>query len=316
MKSAYPRKATLIEVGPRDGFQFERETIPTELKAAVIESLAVCGFTMIQAVSFVHPRRVPQMADAEALLERLPPLPGVRLNGLVLNEQGLERALATRLDSVEISISASDTHSRRNTGMAREDALARGRRMLRRAKTAGRHVRAGVQCALGCVDEGPIPPTRVTEMLVRLADDGADLLVVADTTGMGSPVTLRRLLDQLQPAVAPIPLALHLHDTRGTGMVNLMTALEYGIHHFDTALGGMGGCPFISGAAGNVATEDVIHFLTAMGIATGVDGAGVAVCSRRLEAFLGRRLPARMLRVADSGVCSQAAGPDAGGDAP
>lgn len=300
MTSSSRRQATLIEVGPRDGFQFERRAIPTALKIAVIKGLAGAGLKMIQVASFVHPERVPQMADAEALIEALPPLNGVVYNGLVLNERGLDRALATDLASVEISISASDTHSRRNAGLGCREAQALGRRLVRRAKQAGRWVRAGVQCALGCVDEGEISPARVTEILTMFRDEGADALVASDTTGMGTPITLRRLLNRLQPAVAPTPLALHLHDTRGTGMVNLMTGLECGVDHFDTSLGGMGGCPFVPGAAGNIATEDAVHFLTAMGVATGVDIHGVAACSRELENYLGRRLPAKMLRVFES----------------
>lgn len=299
MTAGRRNKATLIEVGPRDGFQFERRSIPIDLKVAVIRALAAAGLETIQVVSFVHPERVPQMADAETLLAALPSLPGVRYNGLVLNERGLDRALTTRLASVEISVSASDTHSRRNTGMPRREAFTRCERMLRRAKEAGLHVRASVQCALGCVYEGPIPPERVAEMVTAMQHGGADQLVVADTTGMGSPVALRRLLNRLQRSVAPASLALHLHDTRGAGMVNLMTGLECGVDHFDTALGGMGGCPFIPGAAGNIATEDVVYILEAMGVATGVDGSGVAACSRRLEAFLGRQLPAKMLRVTE-----------------
>lgn len=297
MKTTWPKQATLIEVGPRDGFQFEKQTIPTDLKVAVINGLVGAGLRMIQVASFVHPGRVPQMADAEILLDRLPPAADVRYNGLVLNERGLERALAAGIGSVEISVSASDSHSRRNASMTFAEALDQGRRMVRRAKKAGVHVRGGVQCALGCAYEGAVAPERVVDILVMFRDLGADALVVADTTGMGSPLSVRRLLDRLQPAVAPLPVVLHLHDTRGTGMVNMMAGLECGITHFDTSLGGMGGCPFIPGAAGNIATEDAVYFMESMGIATGIDAARVAACSRKLEDFLGRRFPGRMLRV-------------------
>jgi hydroxymethylglutaryl-CoA lyase len=198
---------------------------------------------------------------------------------------------------VEISVSASDTHSRRNVNRSFDAALVQGCGMVQAAKQEGLHVRAGVQCALGCVYEGDMPVDRVVAMLTRFRDLGADAAVVSDTTGMGSPVTVKRLLDRLLPAIHPLPVILHLHDTRGTGLVNMLAGLECGINRFDTALGGMGGCPFIPGAAGNLATEDAVYFLETMGIATGVDPVRVAECALKLEAVLGRQLPGKMLRV-------------------
>jgi hydroxymethylglutaryl-CoA lyase len=297
MKTDLPRYVTLTEVGPRDGFQFEKQTIPTDMKVEVVADLVAAGLQHIQVVSFVHPTRVPQMADAETLLHRLPRLPDVCYNGLVLNERGLERALSAGLPSVEISVSASDTHSRRNVNKAFDEALAQSCRMVQTAKKRGLHVRAGVQCALGCVYEGEVAAERVVAMLGKFRDLGADAAVVSDTTGMGSPVSVKRLLDRLLPVIQPLPVILHLHDTRGTGLVNMLTGLEYGIDRFDTSLGGMGGCPFITGAAGNIATEDAVYFLDTMGIATGVDRVRVAECALKLEAVLGRRLPGKMLRV-------------------
>jgi hydroxymethylglutaryl-CoA lyase len=312
MSTPWPYQVTLMEVGPRDGFQFEKKDIPTNIKAEVVAELVEAGLTHIQVVSFVHPGRVPQMADAEDLLNRLSARPGLSYNGLVLNERGLERALAAGLQSVEISVSASDTHSRRNTHMPSGQALEQSLGMIRRAKRAGLHVRAGAQCALGCVYEGAVAPEIVTDILKRFGGEGADAVVVSDTTGMGSPLSVKRLLHLLQPVVDPLPVVLHLHDTRGTGLVNMMAGLECGITHFDTALGGMGGCPFIPGAAGNIATEDAAYFLATMGIETGVNVARVATCARKMERFLGRRLPGKMLRVAgDDGYVS--VGHDGGG---
>jgi len=304
MKKDGPQHVTLIEVGPRDGFQFETQALPTDLKADVVAGLVRAGLTNIQVVSFVHPARVPQMADAEDLLKKLPRSDTVQYNGLVLNARGLERALSAGLASVEISVSASDTHSRRNTRMSFDEALEQGCQMVATAKTAGLHVRAGVQCALGCVYEGEVAPARVTKMLTMFRDRGADAVVVSDTTGMGSPVSVKRLLDCLQPVIAPLPVIMHLHDTRGTGLVNMMAALEYGISSFDTSLGGMGGCPFIPGAAGNIATEDAAYFLDTMGIETGVDPVRVAKCAMTLESILGRRLPGKMLRVIENASTS------------
>ena len=297
MDKSWPRKVTLIEVGPRDGFQFETEVIPTDIKIDVVSELVRAGLSHFQIVSFVHPGRVPQMADAEALLGKLPHWPDVQFNGLVLNERGLERALAAGIASVEISVSASDTHSRRNTGMALKKALAQGQRMVQNAKQAGLHVRAGVQCAFGCVYEGEVGEAHVADMLRRLHDMGADALVLSDTTGMGSPRSIQRLLDRVLPTIDQNAVILHLHDTRGTGLVNMTAGLELGISQFDTALGGMGGCPFIPGAAGNIATEDAVNFLDAMGITTGVDASRVAECAISLEKRLGHRFPGKMMRV-------------------
>jgi len=311
MSTPWPTRVTLMEVGPRDGFQFEEKDIPTDFKAEVVAELVEAGLTHIQVVSFVHPGRVPQMADAEDLLNRLSARPGISYNGLVLNARGLERALAAGLQSVEISVSASDTHSRRNTHMPSGQALEQSLGMIRTAKRAGLHVRAGVQCALGCVYEGAVAPEIVTDILKRFGGEGADAVVVSDTTGMGSPLSVKRLLHLLQPVVDPLPVVLHLHDTRGTGLVNMMAGLECGITHFDTALGGMGGCPFIPGAAGNIATEDAAYFLATMGIETGVDIARVAICARKMEQFLGRGLPGKMMRVAGEDG-SFAAGHDGG----
>ncbi|MGD9332784.1 MAG: hydroxymethylglutaryl-CoA lyase [Desulfobacterales bacterium] len=295
-----PRQVTLIEVGPRDGFQFEARPITTDLKVEVVTGLIRAGLTHLQVVSFVHPNRVPQMADAEALLKRLPQGRKIHYHGLVLNARGLARAMATGLRAVEISISASDTHSRRNTNLTFPEALEKGCRMVRTAKKNGLYVRAGAQCALGCAFEGAVAPERVTDILTRFRDLGADAVVVSDTTGMGSPLSLQRLLDRLQPAVAPLPVILHLHDTRGTGLVNMLTGLDYGIAHFDTSLGGMGGCPFIPGAAGNIPTEDAAYLLNTLGIATGIDIRQVAECARKLESAIGRQLPGKMLRVLET----------------
>ena len=296
----WPRQVTLVEVGPRDGFQFEKQIIPTGVKIDVVTDLVRAGLSHFQVVSFVHPVRVPQMADAEDLLGKLPPWPDIHFNGLVLNERGLERALEAGIPSVEISVSASDTHSRRNTGMTYLEALEQGRRMVRAAKQAGLHVRAGAQCALGCVYEGDIAADLVTNILKHFSDLGADAVVVSDTTGMGTPRTIHRLMEDLMPAVGSLPVILHLHDTRGTGLVNMMAGLECGVAQFDTALGGMGGCPFIPGAAGNIATEDAINFLDGMGIETGVNASRVAECALSLERRLGRRFPGKMLRVIEN----------------
>jgi hydroxymethylglutaryl-CoA lyase len=297
-QNGFPSRVTLFEVGPRDGFQFEQTVIPTELKLEMVQGLIAAGLKNIQVTSFVNPRKVPQMADAEELVRRLPKDAGVCFSGLVLNRIGLERACKSGLGTVEISVSASDSHSRRNTGMPLAVAVAQGQELVRMAVREGLQVRASVQCAFGCVQEGPVAQERVHDMLAAFKVSGAHSLALADTTGMATPVTVKRLLRRVLPATGSLPLALHLHDTRGLGLVNLMAGLECGVTRFDTAFAGLGGCPFVEGAAGNIATEDTLYLLAALGVATGVDAAAVARCSRRLAAFLGKTFAGKLYRLA------------------
>ena len=293
----YPDKVSLIEVGPRDGFQFEDRIIPTPLKVDIISGLVNAGIKHIQVTSFVHPDRVPQMADAESLVRALPSWDGVTVSGLVLNLRGVERAYHAGLNHVEISISASNTHSEKNTGMTSSDAWRHARQMIKFAKERGMIVRAGVQCALGCFYEGEVPVSRVKEIVLDYMEQNVDTVAFSDTTGMATPVTIHRLLSEISPAIGTTTAVIHLHDTRGLGMVNLLAALECGITHFDTALAGMGGCPFVPNAAGNIATEDTIYLLESMQIDTGVDIRKVSECSLRLEKFLGKRFAGKMYRL-------------------
>ncbi|MEN8756988.1 MAG: hydroxymethylglutaryl-CoA lyase [Desulfobacterales bacterium] len=296
--NSYPDQITVIEVGPRDGFQFESKIIPTPLKVEIISGLVAAGLKQIQVTSFVHPQRVPQMADAESLLRALPVWENVELSGLVLNREGLERAHRAGLRHVEISISASDTHSRKNTGMPLDEALQRGQEMVALARQHGMYARAGIQCAFGCVYDGAIPPQRVVDMARVFIDQGAAALALADTTGMADPLSIRRMITEVQLAAGETPLILHLHDTRGLGLVNLMVALECGVTRFDTALGGMGGCPFVAGAAGNIATEDTVYLLDRLQVKTGIRIKDVAACSIKLENFYGKTFAGKMVRLA------------------
>jgi len=298
VKNEYPDRVTLIEVGPRDGFQFESKIIPTSLKVEIISGLVAAGLKQIQVTSFVHPQRVPQMADAESLLRALPVWENVGLSGLVLNRQGLERAHRAGLRQVEISISASDTHSRKNTGMPLDEAFQRGQEMVALARKYGMYVRAGIQCAFGCVYDGAISLQRVVDMARVFIDQGAAALALADTTGMADPPSIRRMVTAVHLAAGGTPLILHLHDTRGLGLVNLMAALECGVTRFDTALAGMGGCPFVAGAAGNIATEDTVYLLDRLQVKTGISIKDVAACSIKLENFYGKTFAGKMVRLA------------------
>lgn len=287
----------LVEVGPRDGFQMEKRTVPTGLKAIVIEMLVAAGLREIQIAAFVHPRRVPQMADAEDLVRRLPRDPDVRYTGLALNLRGVERAAACGLGAVEVSISASDAHGRRNAGLDRESALATGREMVRRARELGLEVVASVQCAFGCVYQGAVPLDHVRSAADALRVDGVVRLTLSDTTGMATPPMIAERLDAIRDAAGDLPLGLHLHDTRGLGLANALAGVQAGVAALDTAFGGLGGCPFVPGAAGNIPTEEAVYLLESFGRKTGVDRRRVAGCSRRMAAFFGRELAGKLYRL-------------------
>lgn len=281
-----PRAVTLIEVGPRDGLQSEEKILPTTAKVEIISDLAAAGVKMIQVGAFVSPRRIPQMADTDRLPALLPLIPDVTYNYLVLSRSGFERALRSGAASVEISASVSDTHSRKNTGMSREKAVSNAVMMIGEAGGLGLHVRSSIQCAFGCAYEGDIDPESVLSTARAFLHHNPDMLVLADTTGMATPESVKILLERLLPEAGDISVALHLHDTRGLGLANVVAAMTLGVTHFDTALAGMGGCPFVPGAAGNISTEATARMLSEMNIRTGIDIDGVARCAERLQARL------------------------------
>lgn len=290
----YPPKVTLVEVGTRDGFQNEQKFIPTAMKVQIIERLIAGGITDIQVASFVHPRKVPQMADAEEVCKRLKFESHVTYIGLALNERGVNRAIDAGLNAVETSISTSDTFSRKNAGCSLSEARQRLRRMIPLGKDAGLQVRAGLSNIWGCYYEGVIPDERILEMVQEILDHGADMVSLADSTGMANPKTMRQTLEKILPIMGDTPIVLHLHDTRGLGLANIAAALELGVKYFDTSMAGMGGCPFIPGATGNVATEDVANLMQGLGIDTGIDILSVAHCSLQLERHLEKTFPGKM----------------------
>lgn len=285
------------EQGLRDGFQSEPKVVPTARKLELVDALVDAGITRIQVCSFVHPKRVPQMADAEALCAGLVRHPGIVYSGLVLNLKGVERAVAAGLDHVAASISASDTHSRKNAGMSLDEAQSKYAEMVRTAKADGLTVRGGLQCAFGCRFEGWIDPDRVIDLARRHLDLDIDELALADSTGMANPRAMQDLTGQVVDLAGDRPVILHLHDTEGKGLANALAAIEVGVRYFDTAFGGMGGCPFIKGATGNIATEDLVTMLHQMGIETGVDVRAVAAISSDLETLFDKRFPGSMHRV-------------------
>lgn len=295
-----PERVELVEVGLRDGLQGQRRTLTTQQKVELLGGLLSAGLTRIQVASFVHPGKVPQMADAEALAARLPDRPGVVYSGLALNRKGVERAAAAGLSHVDASLSASEEHSRRNAGMGLGEAEERLMETIALARRLGLSVRGGVQCAFGCgMDE--VPVERAVRLAARIAEAGVEEIALADSAGLADPVAVERLVGAVMEAAPGVPLVLHLHDTRGLGIANLMAGLRAGVRRFDTAFGGLGGCPFIPGAAGNVATEDVVSLLDQMGVATGVDAAAVCRVSARAADLLEVDMTSRVFALWDRG---------------
>jgi hydroxymethylglutaryl-CoA lyase len=287
----------LEDVILRDGLQMEARLFTLEEKIWLFNQLAKAGVKRVEVGSFVHPKVVPQMADTDELVEKISPPPDVLLTVLVLNPKGLERALARGLTHVNMSVSASDTHSRRNVNLPGEEALASMIRLVSKAKRGGLRVRAGVQCAFGCVYEGEVPEDRVIAAAKAMAEAGADELYLADTTGMGNPWQVRHLIRGLRELLPEQSLSLHLHDTRGLGLANMLAGYEEGVRMFDVCTGGLGGCPFVKGAAGNIPTEDAVNMFASMGVDTGIDILGICKVVEELESILGRQLPRRMARV-------------------
>ena len=270
-KTKHEQKVLLQEVGPRDGLQNEPAALSTEIRAQLIERLADAGLSRIQIGSFVDPRRVPQMAGAEDLWRDLKRREEVRYSVLVLNPRGLERALAESIPHVEIYVSASETHSQRNSGMSTAKALRLATRMIGQALESARGVTAGVMCAFGCFYEGPVALDKVLDMIGQFVSVGAVEIGLADTPGLAEPSGVKTVLAAVGEIVSLDRVTLHLHDTRGHGMANLRAALDMGVRQFDTSLGGLGGCPFIPGAKGNISTEQTVDALESLGYRTGVD---------------------------------------------
>ncbi|MED7925970.1 hydroxymethylglutaryl-CoA lyase [Nonomuraea sp. LP-02] len=287
----------LVEVGPRDGLQNERELLGTDTKVEYIERLVRAGARRIEAVSFVHPGRVPQMADAEAVMAAVPRQAGVSYIGLVLNRRGLDRALAAGVDEVNYVVITTETFSRRNQGMGVEAALAAWHDIAAAARAAGLRVSLTVSAAFGCPFEGEVPPGRVLRIVESALATPADELALADTIGVGVPRQVRDLTALVTRAAPGVPLRMHFHNTRNTGYANALAAVESGVRVLDASAGGIGGCPFAPAATGNIATEDLLYTLQRSGVRTGLDlaataAAGTWICERlgksEAPALLGR----------------------------
>ena len=298
--SGLPDHVTIVEVGPRDGLQNEAAVIDLASKIALVDLLSASGLTRIEAGAFVSPKWVPQMADTEAVFAAIRRKPGVRYSALVPNLAGLERAQAAGVSDIAVFAAASETFSRKNINKSIDESLREYAAVVKAACDSGMRVRGYVSTAFGCPFEGQVDPSRVIEVTAALFDMGAEEVAVSDTIGIAHPGQVRSVLGALAAEIPLHRLALHFHDTRGTALVNVYAALQEGIIVFDSAAGGLGGCPYAPGAAGNLATEDLVFMLDGLGITTGVDRAQVAQASRMLEPKLGHPLPSRLLQAEHS----------------
>src|SRR5579863_3644118 len=271
MFQALPRRVTIVEVGPRDGLQNEARVIPTAAKIAFIDALSDAGLPVIEVTSFVDPRWIPQLADADEVLRGIARKTGVRYPALVPNERGMERALAAGAREVAVFTAASETFNQRNTNATIAQSLERFAPVVARARRENVRMRGYVSTAFGCPYEGKVAPAAVVDVACKLIDLGIDEVSIGDTIGVATPNQVVDVCRALKTRVDVGRLAMHFHDTRGTALANVVTALELGIAIFDASAGGLGGCPYAPGAAGNLATEDLLYMLDGMGIETGVN---------------------------------------------
>lgn len=295
--SGLPGRVTIYEVGPRDGLQNEKAVVPAEVKAEFVTRLADAGLRTIETTSFVHPKWVPQLADAEQLLDILPRSPHLRYPVLVPNERGLDRALANGVTEIAIFGSATETFARRNLNRTVDESLAMFAPVVERARAEGLWVRAYVSMVCGDPWEGDVPVEQVVSVASRMMDMGCSQLSLGDTIGVGTPGQVTALIEALGEAgIGTDRLAVHFHDTYGQALANTLAALRAGVTVVDASAGGLGGCPYAESATGNLPTEDLVWMLDGLGVETGVDLAGLVATSRWMAGRLGRPSPSRVVQ--------------------
>jgi len=290
-----PSRISLREVGPRDGLQNE-DPVPAAAKIALIDQLATTGVGRIEAVSFVRAEAIPQMADADEVWAAVTKDPAIRYSALAPNLRGARRALDAGFTEVEAVVSASDTHNRKNVNRGTAQSLDEIAVMIDEAHQRGATLQVVVATAWGCPYEGDVPVDRVLAVAGRAVADGADAISFGDTTGMATPSRVQELVGSFRFRHPDVPLNLHFHNTRGTGLANVLAALELGVDDFDASVGGLGGCPYAPGASGNIATEELVYMVEDMGVATGVDLAAMIEAAAAAERIVGRELPSQVLR--------------------
>ncbi len=293
--SDLPERISLREVGPRDGLQNE-PPVATEGKVALIDALSGTGVERIEAVSFVHPKAIPQMADAAQVWSSVRRNPSVRYSALVPNLKGAQRALDAGFSEIEVVVSASGTHNRKNVNRSTEESLDEIAQVISLAHDRGATCQVIVSTAWGCPYEGDVPVERVVGVAGRAVRDGADVISYGDTTGMATPSRVTRLIGETRSLLPDVGLNLHFHNTRGAGLANVLAALQLGVSDFDASVGGLGGCPYAPGATGNIASEELVHMVEDMGVATGIDLEALIDAAAEAERIVGRTLPSQVLR--------------------
>ncbi len=289
-----PDAVSVYEVSPRDGLQNEPGIVPLEGKKRIIRALCAAGLTRIEVSSFVSPKWVPQLADAGDLVTDLQAPQGVTFSALVPNERGLERALEVKLPEIAVFLSSSETHNRLNTNKSVDASIELFAGIVPLALEAGIRVRAYVSTVWGCPYEGEVPVAKSIGIAKRLVEIGCYQVALSDTIGVGTPRKTKEIVERALGALEPGQIALHMHDTRGTALANVLVALELGIRNFDASLGGLGGCPYAPGASGNLATEDLVFMLEGMGMKTGIDLEKLIEAGAVAEQVVGRLLPGKV----------------------
>jgi hydroxymethylglutaryl-CoA lyase len=299
---AIPKSVRIREVGPRDGFQNEPEVLDSADKVRLVDCLSHTGLRRLEVTSFVRPDVIPQLADAERVLREIERVPGVSYTVLIPNERGLERALALSeevgerlFDEVNLFLSASETHNRKNVNRSIEESLAGLERVIARAREEGLRCEGVISVSFGCPYEGEVPIERVFSIARRLAEAGCEEVAFGDTTGMANPLQVRGFFERARQELAGVELTAHFHNTRGQGLANVLAALEAGVDSFESSFAELGGCPVPAGATGNIATEDLVSMLHEMAIETGIDLEKLLACARRVQEVLGRSLSGHLL---------------------
>ncbi|MHB8575955.1 MAG: hydroxymethylglutaryl-CoA lyase [Dehalococcoidia bacterium] len=295
-----PHGVEICEVGTRDGFQIEPEFIPTDEKIAIVNRVSASGIRRIQVTSFVSPKAIPQLRDAEEVMSGIVRRPGTTYSALVPNERGAQRAIEAGVDELDTVLSASDSHNLANVNMPTAESLERLKTVIDGAQRAGVPVVAGIATSFGCPFEGDVPVSRLEWIIGELASRGVKGVCLADTTGMANPLQVKQTFERLMPRWPDLDWHLHTHDTRAMALPNIIAAMEAGVTHFDASLGGVGGCPFAPGASGNGCTEDIVHCLHGMGVETRIDLDALIDTARYAEVAIGHELRGQVMKAGKS----------------
>ncbi|HLS68469.1 MAG TPA: hydroxymethylglutaryl-CoA lyase [Kiloniellales bacterium] len=294
--AGFPERVQVVEVGTRDGFQAEAEWIPTETKIDILNDLIDAGLPQFEATAFVSPRAVPQLRDAAEVMAGVKRIGGAKLTALVPNPKGAEAAAAARVDAMVVFVSASESHNLKNLNRSRADTLEGFKEVCRIAEAAGIPVEGAIATSFGCPFEGNVSLDAVVEIARTYRDLGLKRVALGDTTGMATPPLVTALCRRLREELPDVRLALHFHNTRGIGLVNVHAGLAEGISSFESSIGGLGGCPFAPGATGNICTEDLVYLLHECGIETGIDLDKLCAVAQRVEKLVGRQLPGQVMK--------------------